>query len=568
MTVSTWVKSTAAGAPSWSPVFAAKHGENAWGWQVRRNGSQSTVDWTLRGAGGDFGGWTEIAFNGGWHHVACTYDGQHKTIYVDGFTDRRATANSELRDDCHEQVIFGARNNGGSPQAFADVQLDDVAIFGQTLSPQQILALAQGVSPTNLPANTAASPLIYDFEDGTRQGWRNVLVSRAMIPGRDNIPNLYLQEYQAGSVFNPQRGSYKLEPRPQGSGNEDARHATMLVRSPRFKLDGSGDLSVWLGGGKGPDKVYANESDNINSTHSENGTMRVYLRRASDGAYLLNLRKTVSGSTLEKVVLTQAQLAPYVNEVCTLDLIDATDGGWGWIVMDDVVIPATLIPEAACNTIQFDMCQQQGTYLGTLSPGHAVNSVNADERYWNGSGADMPAGQLFWGNGAPAPEISIDFGVTTNNAGGANISWESAPIKGSTTTGSGVYSTFLMKDWVASTNNNDLAVRVSGLTQGVYRVFALVREPSALTRTYDVYFGASIESRLAAGAELHSIAATSATTWEQGGNYATAIVRVNAEEESITVIVAPTSDLWGTLQGLQIVNITDSYYSGTVIIVH
>lgn len=323
---------------------------------------------------------------------------------------------------------------------------------------------------------------------------------------------------------------------------------------------------MWLVGGRGPDNVYANESDNIDSTHSANGTMRVYLRRASDGAYLLNLRKTANG-TFEKVALTKTQLEPYVNELCTLDLINAADGDWGWIGMDDVVIPGTLVPEVECNAIQFDMCQQRGTYLGTISPGHAENQIKADGRYWNGSGVDISAGKLFWANGAPAPNLSFDCGVTTNNAGGTEITWSAAPISGFTGSGSGVYNTFLMKDWIASTNNNDLAVRVSGLAQGVYRVYALVREPSALMRTYDLYFGLNLESRGDTEAVKESIAATTATTWVKGENYISAIMRVNSEDDRLTVIVAPTNEKWATLQGLQIVNVTDTYKPGILMLI-
>ena len=563
ITVSVWVK----GWPSatWG-TFVAKHGENPWGWQVRKASTSKRALWTTRGpSNGDLWGITEDAADGNWHHIACTYDGAHKILYVDGFTDRRFAATGEVRDDCYEHVILGARNDGGTPKAFGQVQLDDIAIFGQTLTPQQIFALSQGTSPTNLPAVATATPLIYDFEDGTMQGWRNVLVSRLMRPGSDNIPTEYIQEYGAGGAINAEHGNYKLEPSPYNyASNQDQRHGSLLVRSPQFVLDGSGDLRVWLIGGMGPSNSYADEFENIPLTHGSYGTMRAYLRDASDGSYLFNMRKPSSSGNPELLVVTKAQLAPYEGKTCTVELINATDGGYGWIGIDDVVIPGTLSPEAECNAIQFDMCQQRGTYNGTESPGHMLNWFTDDDYWWNGSGADLTNGQHFWANGSAAPNVKIEFGSTTNDLGGTTVSWTNEPTGAHNDTGSGIYDTFLMKDWAVVDNNNDMGIRVSGFEPGDYRVFAIIREPSALTRTYDAYFGLNINSTGDAGAIKKSVSATSATTWTKGENYVSATLRVTSEDDYITVIIDATNAQWAAIQGLQIVNVTGLVGNGTI----
>lgn len=109
----------------------------------------------------DITGVTDILKDGGWHHVVCSYDGQHKMIYVDGFTDKRQFAMEEINDHCLEQVILGARNNSNIPQTFSNFKLDDVAIFGQALTPQQVYALSRGASPTNLPPSTSNMPLCW-----------------------------------------------------------------------------------------------------------------------------------------------------------------------------------------------------------------------------------------------------------------------------------------------------------------------------------------------------------------------------------------------------------------------
>ena len=41
------------------------------------------------------------------------------------------------------------------------------------------------------------------------------------------------------------------------------------------------------------------------------------------------------------MTFTQAEVAPYVGIACTLDLINSDRGGWGWLTMDNVVIPGS-----------------------------------------------------------------------------------------------------------------------------------------------------------------------------------------------------------------------------------
>jgi hypothetical protein len=212
------------------------------------------------------------------------------------------------------------------------------------------------------------------------------------------------------------------------------------------------------------------------------------------------------------------------------------------------------------------MCQQRGTYQGTGGPGHAVNKISADGKWWNGCGIDVPAGQLFWANGAPADSVSIDCGISTNGVSGANIAWDVAPAGSATDIASGVYNNFLMKDWAFAAGNNDIGVRVNGLAPGIYQVFALVREPQELARTYDLYFGININSSGDDGAKKAGIAATSATTWVRGENYGAAVLQVNSEDDYVTVIVDGTNAQWSSIQGLQIVDITDIYTPGTIIL--
>ncbi len=565
LTVSAWVK----GWPgTWGP-FVTKHGESTWGWQARKYGT--TADhpaFTTRGLSNeDQDAGPSAMSDGNWHHIACTYDGRRKRVYVDGALNMSQAATGGIRDDCYERVVLGAREQGGPAiTSFARVRLDDVAIFDKALAPNQILALARGVAATAVPAASSTSGLAYDFEDGTLQGWRNVLVSRSVLPGTDSIPTVYMQQYIAGSGLLTTHGGYGLRGEPYASSANDNRHATLLVRSPAFKLDGSGDLALWLAGGTGPATFAANEFSHVDLTHSINGTMRAYLRRASDGVYLLDMRRGSSGADPIQYRWTAAQLASYVSatETYTVDLVDSSDGSWGWVALDDVTIPGTLAPEGACDAIQFDMSQQRGNYLGAASPGHLMSEFKSGEKYWNGAGVDLGAGSLFWANGAPAPGVTFDVGKTTDGVGTGNVDWGQATSCARTDGGSGVYAGFLMRDWIFSDGNNSLAVRVNGLPYGDYKVLALVREPDAPGRTYDVSLGVNINYAGAPGAVQKSIAVTGSSTWVVGENYVDATLTVPSVNDYVTVIVRPTNAAWGSLQGLQIVNVTGQ---GTLFIV-
>ncbi len=561
MTVSCWVK----GWPgNWEP-YISKHGESAYGWQFRRYSGESRLSWTTRNLADvdeDTPGTSTAASDGNWHHIAATYDGSRKRIYVDGVLDL-SFSQTEPINGASEHVVFGARQSGGHGGgygAYAAVMMDDVAIFDEALSPGQIAHLASGGSASALPA---ASGLIYDFEDGTLQGWRNILVSRHVNVAVDSFPSGgdQTEEFVADSQVSTPRGSYQAEQRRTAGGFDelDGRHSTHLCRSPRFTLSGSGDLTMWLAGGDGPATSIANEDANLGLAEG-GGTMRAYLRRESDGVYLEELRRSGVGNVLQLQALSAATLAPYVSgtETYTVDVVDSYYGGWGWIAFDEVAIPGTLAPEEFNRVLQFDVCQQRGTYLGTQSPAHATGAASASDKYWNGTGVDDVTGTtFFWANGAPATGVKIDFGLTTDGSGAADVDWGQTIPVARTDSASGVLDTYLMKDWGYSSGHNNLGVRISGLENGIYQLFALVREPNQLGRTYDVYMGLNISKPSDPGAQLSAVGAASGSTWTEGETYVQTTLSVNSASDYVTIIVAPTGGAqWATLEGIQIVNLT------------
>ena len=117
----------------------------------------------------------------------------------------------------------------------------------------------------------AGAQLVFDFEDGTSQGWTTVLsdpdIPHAFTPTNESTEN--------GTVFPvPSGGDYQvlgLEFENADGGNtRDADHKTMLARSPEFILE-AGDLSIAIVGGDAHGALPANPSDLAESTDAAEG---------------------------------------------------------------------------------------------------------------------------------------------------------------------------------------------------------------------------------------------------------------------------------------------------------
>jgi len=189
---------------------------------------------------------------------------------------------------------------------------------------------------------TADAALVYDFDDGTPQGWTTIL----------NDPGY--QEFSPSNATGGGRpgatsGSYRMLPNP--FGNRDNNHDTMLVRSPEVFLIEVGDLTIDLSGGQGAGTSQAtlpgSSSDLATDTASAGiHAMGVGLRRVSDDTYVFTMQKAGNGTGYETLTISQAALAPLGVGPYTIDVYDSYAGGWGWIAFDTVTIPGdTVIPE-------------------------------------------------------------------------------------------------------------------------------------------------------------------------------------------------------------------------------
>ena len=184
-----------------------------------------------------------------------------------------------------------------------------------------------------LAVRAVPTVLTWDFDDGTAQGWTDVMgTSVANIGGRGAA--------NAG-----------------GSFAHDGPHDSLLFRSPQFFLTGDGPLTLLLAGGDGSEAgnppLPTNESDILAVMSSLNnaGVMGIALRRASDGAYVLTARRSSDDNNFNNggIIWDEATIAgimaAYPDEIFTLDLFDTNHGGWGHITIDSVRVPGTPVPE-------------------------------------------------------------------------------------------------------------------------------------------------------------------------------------------------------------------------------
>ncbi len=134
----------------------------------------------------------------------------------------------------------------------------------------------------------------------------------------------------------------------------------------------------------------ANETSVPYAASDNAGWKGVSLRRVSDGVFVLSKPRTSEGDAMETVTFTQTELAPYVGIACTLELINSDRGGWGWLSMDNVVIPGdtappgegaailsfTIAPYGAATIVDTNitMVLPFGTDLTSLTPDILVSS--------------------------------------------------------------------------------------------------------------------------------------------------------------------------------------------------
>ncbi|MEZ6116433.1 MAG: PEP-CTERM sorting domain-containing protein [Pirellulaceae bacterium] len=271
-----------------------------------------------------------------------------------------------------------------------------------------------------------ADTIVYGFDDGTFQGWEQVLPDGSPFPVDDSdiswIPSSETIDIGDGfSLLTATSGDYRVIPDPWATRDclGGAFCYTQILRSPTFQLDGSGDLTIDMIGGAAradvpfdslgeeaptdPDffnefkdgtgfqgfavlDVEANEYVAHGFSSGENDGKA----RATDPAYR---------AVWDTVTIPQADLAPFANngKEYRVDIFDSFSGGWGWIGFDTVTIPGTN------GDVQNDPGDFDGNGLleaadiNALSTAVATGDM-ASQFDLDGNGSVEDADRTFWVN--------------------------------------------------------------------------------------------------------------------------------------------------------------------------
>ena len=107
------------------------------GWSIERGSSDDQLSLNLDGAGGAFS--SNVPMNDGeWHHLATTFGGGNKKIYVDGVEVATASQSGSVTDSVVRLVLGDYNEYGDSPDR---ATIDDVRFYRMTLSADEISAI-------------------------------------------------------------------------------------------------------------------------------------------------------------------------------------------------------------------------------------------------------------------------------------------------------------------------------------------------------------------------------------------------------------------------------------------
>jgi hypothetical protein len=204
------------------------------------------------------------------------------------------------------------------------------------------------IAMVTVVSQLGAATITYNFDDGTTQGWTNVLASPSDPPTQFEATN----RSDSGAPA-AQSGSYRILPVVTSFGSpfdQDSSHNTLVFRSPVFQLDTSGSISLYLIVGMGTLATPGADFASLPATSASSGFLGVGLRRVSDGAYVLSERRSSnSATTWEQRDFTNTEIttAGLVGVPLTLDFIDYREGSFGWVGLDTVTINGVPEPNAA-----------------------------------------------------------------------------------------------------------------------------------------------------------------------------------------------------------------------------
>jgi len=145
-TISAWIRQVSLSSPDGVVLsrFSSSQNGDAYSLRISQNRLRGLIN-AVNGYHADLSAPMAVPFDV-WTHVAMTYDSSNVRLYIDGKQVAAAPYLLGIAPDL-TPVWIGA---GGAADKVSDrlpAYLDDVALYGRTLPPTDIAALARGVRP-------------------------------------------------------------------------------------------------------------------------------------------------------------------------------------------------------------------------------------------------------------------------------------------------------------------------------------------------------------------------------------------------------------------------------------
>jgi hypothetical protein len=138
-TIAAWVNNSAANSGCYTTKGLGSGFFNSWA-LCNDNTTNALFFYTVSGSATDTLMPGNVVPVGSWHHVAGTWDGTSKVLYLDG---------NKLGDDQpvgvsfdDDSVYIGGDVDNGAPTSFLPGQIDDVRVYNRALSGAEITTLA------------------------------------------------------------------------------------------------------------------------------------------------------------------------------------------------------------------------------------------------------------------------------------------------------------------------------------------------------------------------------------------------------------------------------------------
>ena len=139
------------------------------------------------GADLDATGLATNLINGSWHHVATTYDGTTRRIYLNGVQVAQDTPGANAATAANFRI--GSTNSG----EFFNGTIDDVAIYNNALSAAEVQSLASGGSPL-------AGPIINSFTAAPATAYEGAAIALSWSVNTTNVTGTFSYEIKYGAT--------------------------------------------------------------------------------------------------------------------------------------------------------------------------------------------------------------------------------------------------------------------------------------------------------------------------------------------------------------------------------